>query len=291
MLRDHMGLSQTDFGSFLRVAQSMVSQWEGQRRDELLPEDLAENFAELWECFATRPTPEGFAEATAVLSEYRRRKAALPEPTVTEADPPSLPARTWPIQFLQGPLPADAKLVEMVPANPGLPSLTRMFAAVPRQEPSPEGEETQGTGGEKEGRGSGSRLLGRLRRKLHGRSGAVRRYTMVAALTVFGVTTGCMVSHGSGGGRRLRLLPSVEQAPTGGAEAPEPSMPMPSTPTPGQKRSPCASGEIEAVGGCWWKLEDIRPPCPAEYSVESAGRCLIPVPEKRKRPDRVSEAQ
>ena len=56
------------------------------------------------------------------------------------------------------------------------------------------------------------------------------------------------------------------------------SKPMPSHPYEGQKLAPCSAGEVEKVGGCWFK-GDKGPPC-ASIAVESEGSCFAPIPKE-----------
>ena len=64
------------------------------------------------------------------------------------------------------------------------------------------------------------------------------------------------------------------------------SIKMPDKPYEWQKLAPCAPGETEKLGACWFKGA-AAPPCP-DVAVEDAGGCYVPIPTKPKRPNVVT---
>ncbi|HLL55331.1 MAG TPA: helix-turn-helix transcriptional regulator [Myxococcaceae bacterium] len=80
-----------------------------------------------------------------------------------------------------------------------------------------------------------------------------------------------------------------QEATSGAAQ--DDSIPMPSGPYDWQKRAPCnpMKGEHEKVGGCWALLQT-GPPCP-EVAVVSEGKCFVPIPKKKSKPNPVSQTR
>lgn len=291
-LRTYLNLSQTDFGSLLRMAQSTVSQWETQRRDDVLPPELADRILDAWDCFARRP-PTSPAEASALLAEYHRLKAALPGPMVTDAQPPTPVAQSWPIHLARGPLAPGTRLIETGPLVPGSEelALTRTFAAVPA-ETTPHHSENRvdATAAEvpdasrkapKNRPDDGSRDAGRL------------TFALVLTVLVFSFTAGCMLSHRGSAPDELVPMPNQVYTENGAPHeqgrsrtASGHSIPMPEKPYSWQKLAPCdtRSGEAEKIGACWMPTE-APIPCP-NYLVEDAGKCLLPVPAPPKPPSK-----
>ncbi|KFE69370.1 serine/threonine-protein kinase [Hyalangium minutum] len=56
------------------------------------------------------------------------------------------------------------------------------------------------------------------------------------------------------------------------------TQPLPEKPLPGQRKPPCnKNGQTELRGGCWYRLNDAKPPC-AEDNYVWQGACYAPVP-------------
>ena len=293
-LRRHMKFNQTDFGSLLRIAQAVVSQWETWRRDDVLPPELAERFFDIWECFAERP-PLSPSEANAVLAEYRRRKAALPAPVVTDPQQPQ--PQSWPIHFAQGPLPKDAVLVEtgvLVPVDTRTP-ITRNFAAVIQREPSPErgaGPASQAPSAEGAPISSGERSktdAGAVRPRMLQRFMLGHQAASAAALVLLLTPAGTLWQRGAAyvtgdawGTLRSRVFDRDDEQM--GEKEPEDQY-VPKTPFPEQKLAPCSSpyGEKDLNGGCWvGPFEDIKPPCKPLFRY--GNKCYRPVSKAPPKP-------
>ena len=204
------------------------------------------------------------------------------------------------IDFNSAPLPPGMTLVELVPVSKLLGTLTRIFAAVPKETlpPSGTGEQPSPAPASRHSASSGSAFSPA--------ASVTRAEFRVIAVGLCAVILGSVsvlrdeiriTLRGVRGARfardaRVERPAEMHQprSPQGEAQEPEQapmdlytdgaspatgdagtkakrSIPMPKQFYKWQKGAPCEPGETEKVGGCWLELAKHHPPCP-RYAVE-----------------------
>lgn len=274
VLRHHLGINQTWFAALLETAQTSISLWEHvDKRDEYLPAPLSERFLEVWDCFPTKPAG-GYTEAMATVAAYRLGRAVA-APRGPGEPPPGFVELRYP-EGKAGPRVLIEETGQRPPGGQPLPPKV--------DAPAQEAAKLQGSGVNSAGTvQSNPSVSGRF----------ALSFAMAASFAVFGLATGCLLSH------RVPSEPPTQEPDRVPSElytdgngdmgtARHRSIPLPEKAYSWQKASPCEPGETEKVGGCWEKLDASRhPPCP-DIAVESEGRCLVPIPAKPKKPNTIT---